>query len=104
MKDIIKVLDRIIVEKTKNPYLRFILKKNIREEKIKAFKTLSVELYLHNPGHNRRIITVQSTVNSSHFTDDSDMWNTINEQFIYEVFKLLLSNDLNSIIDEYTME
>lgn len=104
MKNIIKVLDKLFTEKTKNPYIRFIIKRNVKEEKIKAFKTYRIELYLHSPDKNVKIITTQELINTTLFSNESIIWDHIESYFMYEVLKLMLSDNIKELIDEYTME
>lgn len=103
MEDLVKVLSKILIDETKNPYLRFIVKKNKRQLKLKAFNELKVELFLHTVGRNRLILTEQQTVNTSGM-DDNMVWKVMEPYLIHSIMKFVMSEDFKKLIDEYKME
>lgn len=103
MEEIIEALTRLAIERTKNPYIRFITKKTSKPLKIKAYKELKIELFLHIEGKNISILRTQQTLNISGL-DDSKVWQLIEPYFIYEILKWIISDEGKEVIDEYKME
>ena len=56
MRELVIALTKIVTDITSNPYLKFIIKKNSETQKIKAYKKLTIELYLHMPGKNIKCV------------------------------------------------
>lgn len=103
MKEFINSLTRHIIERTKNPYLRFILKKNSEQQKVKAYKRLSLELFLHTPGKNIRCLTLQRTENVAGI-DEQMVWNLMEPYFYDEILKWLKSEDYGRLEKSLQME
>lgn len=103
MKEFINSLTRYIIERTKNPYLRFILKKNSKQQKMKAYKKLSLELFLHTPGKNIRCLTLQRIENVAGI-DEQMVWDIMEPHFYYEILKWLKSENYGKLEESLQME
>ena len=103
MEEIVRSLTRLAIERTKNPFIRFIVRKNSKQLKVKAYKELTLELFLHSKGKNTSVLKIQQSVNTSG-TDDSKIWDLMEPFFTYEVLKWAISGEGKEAIDEYRME
>lgn len=103
MKAFINSLTRYIIERTGNPYLRFILKKNSKQQKMKAYKKLSLELFLHTPGKNIKCLTLQRIENVAGI-DEQMVWDLMEPHFYYEILKWLKSEDYGRLEESLQME
>lgn len=103
MEEIVKSLTRIAIDRSKNPYIRFILKKNQKQLKMKAYKELTIELFLHSIGKNKSVLRTQLTVNTAG-VDENMVWELMEPVFTYEVIKWAMSKEWEDLIDEYKME
>ena len=98
MKDIVESLNRIIIEETGNPTVRFILKSNIEEQKIKAYKKLSSILYLHTPGKNIECLNVSQTFNTAGILPDN-VKALLEPYFYYEILKWVKSEEFDKLVN-----
>lgn len=103
MEEIIRALTRLAIERTKNPFIRFIVRKTSKPLKIKAYKELTLELFLHSEGKNTSVLKVKQSINTSG-TDDSKIWDLMEPFFTYEVLKWVMSGEGKEVIDGYKME
>lgn len=103
MEEFTDALTRLVYEHTNNPYIRFIVKRNMEQMKIKAYKSLSIELFLHVPGKNMRCITVKRTLNISNI-DEKTIWSEVEREFYYTALNWIKSKEFKDITDEYKME
>ena len=103
MEELVKSLTKLVIDRTKNPYIRFIIRKSIKPLKINAYKELTVELFLHTVGRNDLVLKVQQNINTSG-TDDAKIWTLIEPHFTYEVLKWIMSTEGKEVIDGYKME
>lgn len=103
MEEIVRSLTRLAVDRTKNPFIRFIVRKTIKQLKIKAYKELTLELFIHSEERNTLVLKVQQPINTSG-TDDSKVWNLMEPFFTYEVLKWVMSEEGKEVIDGYKME
>lgn len=103
MEQIIKVLTELIINKTKNPYIRFILKKDYKQMKLKAYREFSIELFLHYKGDNKLVLKTSHTENTSGTPNDS-LWKMVDSLFVYDILKWTLSKEWESLVNEYAME
>lgn len=103
MEEIIESLTKLVIERTKNPFIRFIVRKTSKQLKIKAYKELTLELFLHSEGKNTPVLKIQQSINTAG-TDDSKMWDLMKPFFTYEVLKWIMSEEGKEVIDGYKME
>lgn len=103
MEELVKSLTKLAIDRTKNPYIRFIIRKSIKPLKINAYKKLTVELFLHSVGKNSLVLKVQQNINTSGI-DDTKMWTLMEPYFTYEVLKWTMSTEGKEVIDGYKME
>ena len=103
MEQIIKVLTELIINKTKNPYIRFILKKDYKQMKLKVYKEFSIELFLHYKGDNKLVLKASHTANTSGTPNDS-LWKMVDSLFVYDILKWTLSKEWENLVNEYAME
>lgn len=103
MEEIVRSLTRLAVDRTKNPFIRFIVRKTSKQLKIKAYKELTLELFIHSEEKNTLVLKVQQPINTSG-TDDSKIWDLMEPFFTYEVLKWVMSEKGKEVIDGYKME
>lgn len=103
MEQIVKVLTELIINKTKNPYIRFILKKDYKQMKLKAYREFSIELFLHYKGDNKLVLKTSHTANTSGTPEDS-LWKMVDSLFVYDILKWALSKEWENLVNEYAME
>lgn len=103
MEQIVKVLTELIINKTKNPYIRFILKKDYKQMKLKAYREFSIELFLHYKGDNKSVLKTSHTENTSGTPNDS-LWKMVDSLFVYDILKWALSKEWENLVNEYAME
>lgn len=103
MKNLIDSITAVSVDKTKNPMLRFIVKKNVIELKLKAFKKLSIQLYLHVPGKNIKCLSLEQNVNCSGVSKE-DIWSLAEPYFFNEIIKWIMSDDYKNTLEEIRNE
>lgn len=103
MKELIESLTRYSIEKTGNPYVRFILKRNSEGQMIKAFKKLTFELFLHIPGKNIRCITVQSIDNVAGIDEDR-MWKKVETLFYEQLIRWIAEGKMEETLNGVQME
>ena len=102
MEEIIRALTRLAIERTKNPFIRFNVRKTSKQLKIKAYKELTLELFLHFAGKSTSVLKIQQSINTSG-TDDSKVWDLMEPFFTYEVLKWVMSEEGKEVIDGYKM-
>lgn len=103
MEEIVKALTRLVIDRTKNPFIRFIIKKTSKQLKIKAYKELTLELFLHSEGKNTLVLKIQQPINTSG-VEDSKVWSLMEPFFAYEVLKWVMSEEGKEVIDAHKME
>lgn len=103
MEEIISALTKLAIERTMNPFIRFIVRKTSKPLKIKAYKELTLELFLHSEGKNTSVLKVQQSINTSGI-DDSKIWNLMEPFFTCEVLKWVMSEEGKEMIDGYKVE
>lgn len=102
MEEIIKSLTRLAIERTKNPFIRFIVRKTSKPLKIKVYKELTLELFLHSERKNTLVLKIQQSINTSG-TDDSKVWDLMEPFFTYKVLEWIMSEEGKEVIDGYKM-
>src|SRR5574344_979190 len=100
MEQIVKVLTELIINKTKNPYIRFILKKDYKQMKLKAYREFSIELFLHYKGENKLVLQTSHTETTSGTTNAS-LWKMVDSLFVYDILKWTLSKEWENLVNEY---
>lgn len=103
MKNLINALTKVTIDSTENPMLRFIIRKNISELKLKAFKKLSIQLYLHTPGKNIKCLSLEQNVNCSGI-DKDDIWDLAEPYFFNEILRWIMSDDYKNVLREVSNE
>lgn len=103
MKNLIDTLTRLAIEITGNPYIRFIIKRNEEQLRLKAYKKLTIELYLHIPKKNIKCFTVNETVNTANL-DKNDFITAIESEFYYRLFKWFNEGEFKNILNGIPME
>lgn len=103
MRELVIALTKLATEITGNPYLKFIIKKNSETQKIKAYKKLTLTLYLHIPGKNIKCIEYSRNVNTSNI-DEERIWKEVEPYFFYEVIKWVMKGSLEELFNGLQME
>lgn len=103
MRELVIALTKIATDITGNPYLKFIIKKDSKTQQIKAYKKLTIELYLHIPGKNIKCVEYSQNVNTSNIDEDR-IWREVEPYFYYEVIKWIMDNKLKETLDGLQME
>lgn len=103
MRELVIALTKLATEITGNPYLRFIIKKNSEAQKIKAYKKLTLVLYLHVPGKNIKCIEYSQNANTSNI-DEERIWKEVEPYFFYEVIKWVMGGKLEELLNGLQME
>lgn len=103
MRELVIALTKLATEITGNPYLKFIIKKNSETQKIKAYKKLTLVLYLHVPGKNIKCIEYSQNVNTSNI-DEERIWKEVEPCFFYEVIKWVMGGKLEELFNGLQME
>lgn len=103
MKELIQSLNRLLLEKSRNPYAKFIEKKSIVPEQFKAYKRMTIELYLHIPNKNIKCVAAQVSVNTSNLSENL-IWREAETHFCYEVIKWIMSGGFKETIDGLQVE
>lgn len=70
---------------------------------MKAYKKLSLELFLHTPGKNIRCLTLQRIENVAGI-DEQMVWDLMEPHFYYEILKWLKSEDYGKLEESLQME
>lgn len=103
MKNLIDALTQLVVNYTKNPYIRFIAKKNTEVQSIKAYKNLKIELFLHTPGKNIKCLECSNIVNTSNISEEL-LWTQAEPHFYNNILSWIFSGKLKEFIDGLQME
>lgn len=103
MRELVIALTKLTTEITGNPYLKFIIKKNSETQKIKAYKKLTLVLYLHVPGKNIKCIEYSRNANTSNI-DEERTWKEVEPYFFYEVIKWVMGGKLGELLNGLQME
>lgn len=103
MRELVIALTKLATDITGNPYLKFIIKKNSKVQQIKAYKKLTIELYLHIPGKNIKCVEYSQNVNTSNINEEK-IWKEVEPYFYYEVIKWIMDNKLKETLDGIQME
>lgn len=103
MKELVIALTKLAIDITGNPYLKFIIRKNSKVLQIRAYKKLTIELYLHIPGKNIKCVEYSQNVNTSNI-DEERIWGEVEPYFCYEVIRWVMDNRLKETLDGIQME
>lgn len=103
MRELVDSLTRYAIEKTGNPYIRFILKKNSEGQMIKAFRKLTIDMFLHVPGKNIKCITCQNIVNIAGIEEDM-VWKKMESVFYDGFIRWIAEGKMEETLNGIQME
>lgn len=98
MKEFVDSLTGRFIKDSKNPYARFIIKKNIYDTNINAYKKYRVELYLHIPNRNIKCFDVEVTAKQEDIND------AVRKVFWDRIIEFLTEGDYGNLCRETSME
>lgn len=98
MKDFVDALTGKFIKDSKNPYARFILKKNIYDTSINAYKKYKVELYLHIPDKNIKCLVAEVIAKQEDIND------AIRGEFYNKIIEFLVKGDYGNLCKSASME
>lgn len=98
MKEFVDSLTGRFIKDSKNPYARFIIKKNIYDTPINAYKRYKVELYLHIPNKNIKCFAVEINAKQEEMND------IIKREFYDRIIEFLVMGDYGNLCKTASME
>ena len=103
MKDIVDSLNGMLQDITKDPYMRFVVKKNVEMTKFGAFRKYIVTLYLHIPGKNIECLEYTTVLNMSNLSSES-IDREIRNGFLHVLLAWIYKGKMKEVIDGLQME